>query len=236
MTSIRYRIAIVLLGLVCCPSLMAASIQQELDRARALLDAGDAAGAEQLYRELQVEAPESDLVVFGLGCAQYLSGEQHAAAQSPDLAFKSFDAARDSFNRVITSQNTRLRESAVYNHANCLAQQAKLIDPTQQYEEAVAALRQTVAAYEAILRDYPGHPETQQNLDHTRLLLKTLLQQPPEKQEQEDQEQQQPPPEQPPQVFSLFTEAATELPGARAIAVDNTARVLTLPQPEETAQ
>jgi tetratricopeptide (TPR) repeat protein len=211
----------------------AASLQKELERARALLDAGDAAAAEELYRELQVEAPESGPVIFGLACAQYLAGKQQAAAQSPDLAAGAFDAARETFQQLISLQDKSLRESAVFNQANCLAQKAKLLDPMQQYDARVAALREAVTAYETILRENPEHAGAQQNLDHTRFLLKTLLQEPPEKQDQEDQEQQDQPPDQPPQGFSLFTEAGTDLPGARAIAVDNTARVLRLPPREE---
>jgi tetratricopeptide (TPR) repeat protein len=152
----------------------AASLRSALQDASQLLADGDAPGAIASYREIQVEYPDSEEAKFGIGCSQYVQGAGQSATGALEEAATSFQAAEEVFRRLSTAQDSRIREGAVYNRANTVAQKAKMIPPQEQYKEAVAALGEAVSAYEEVLRDFPEHKGAGQNLDHVRYQLKQL--------------------------------------------------------------
>lgn len=201
--------------LLLCAAAHAESLRAALERAAANLRAGDAAAARNIYQEQLIEHPDNAELRFGLACADYRAAEGHAAQARPQDAAAAFDQARAGFNTALQYANGSLRAHAAFNAANCAARKALLIDPAQQPEQAIAALREAETALDAVAREYPDLPEAQQNLDHVRYTLKKILQQPPhenDQQQQNSQQQQQ----QPPMLFRLIERADTDLPQARA--------------------
>lgn len=206
------------LAVALCLALMpiaasAESFRARMDAAAAQLKSGDAAGALQAYQDLLVDYPDTEAVAFGAACARYRQAEQALAAAQAQEAVQGFDEARAAFDVLRAARDTRVRREAAFNAANSVAQKALIAEQAAPPQDAIKALREAAAVYEATLREYPGHPGAQQNLEHVRYRLKLLLQQP--KEEQEQQEQQQEPQEQP-KLFSVFLDAKTELDNARA--------------------
>jgi hypothetical protein len=173
-------------------SAQAESFREQLEYGNALLNSGDFEGAREVYRGLQIEHPEDEVVYYSLGCADYEEGESVIALKDHKGAIELFSSARDSFRHAVTSREKWLRVDAAYNHANSVAQIAKQTAFLGNQEATVAAFEEAVNAYEGVLERYPEHEEARHNLDHIRYLLKRMLQQPPpEQQQQQDQEQNQ---------------------------------------------
>jgi len=163
------------------------SFDRGFKRAEAQWRRGNAAGALETYRELLVEYPDSEALLFGMGCAQYLQGERDLEMGAPAKAPAAFAEANASFERLQAARDRRLRVSAGFNRANCTVQAVKLMPP-ERHEEQVSGLRAAVAAYEDVLRDAETsrlRERAAQNLDHARYLLKRLLQDPPKEAEQQ---------------------------------------------------
>jgi tetratricopeptide (TPR) repeat protein len=201
----------------CVSSAHGESVRSRLEQAQTHLRANDSAKALEIYRELQVEHPESEPAVFGAGCAQYVQGESKLALNAGEEAVAAFAEARASFERLVGSRNPEIRANAAFNRANCIAQTAKLTAANpEQYEAGVAALREAAAAYGVVLKEFPDHAGAKQNLDHVQYLLKKMLQNPPEKKEQDKDQKEPPKDEDQPKPVSVFIRAATELPGAEA--------------------
>jgi len=164
------------------------SFRARLEKANATLRKGDAEGALAHYRALQTEDPESELLYYNIGCAQYRKGMQEADAEAPQDALLSFGEAGDAFEKVQNAGDARIRTNAAYNIANCAAQTAKQSMAAQKYEEAVTAFEESVGLYEDFLRKHPDHEGARNNLNHVRYLLKQMLQNPPPPQEQQQQQ------------------------------------------------
>ncbi|MCK5863252.1 MAG: hypothetical protein KAH38_12260, partial [Candidatus Hydrogenedentes bacterium] len=152
--------------------------------------------------------------------------EQRIAENKVEEAETAYQEALTSFDALLHDENTAVARESAFNRANCLLRKASMIDSTQNYGEAVAALRLAVEAYETGAEKYPDHEGIRSNLVHTRFQLKQLLQNPAE---QEEQPEQQPPPT----LVSIFNNVKTEVPGANAAYEDNTA-ILTMPGNKET--
>ncbi|NIA12901.1 MAG: tetratricopeptide repeat protein [Nitrospiraceae bacterium] len=179
----------VLCGIMWIAAVAAAepSFNTQLERGHAALRAGDADGAIAAYRDLQTDDPESDVLYYSIGRAQYEQGVQNKEAGASEDAITAFQEAAKTFEAVATAADPELRKRAAYNHANCIAQIAEQSAAAQQYDETVAAFEQSVQEYEELLRKYPGYAAARNNLDHTRFLLKSMLQNPPPPQEQQQQ-------------------------------------------------
>lgn len=218
---------IALLVVLAGASSSARSLERGIMEAQELLEAGKVGPALEMLQELRVDYPDAGELRFGIGCAWFAMGEQQAARGDVEEAEGAYAEARSAFGALVHDAKPRLAREAVYNHANCLAREAMLIDPDLDYAGAVAAFRRAVEAYESAIETYPNHAGTRQNLDHVRFQLKRLLQNPPDEQAQPDQ-----PPSTPPTVYSLFGMVDTQLPGAHAEHEDNTA-ILVLPDRQE---
>ena len=101
------------------------SFGKKLEEAHALLDAGDVEGALTVYRDLQVEEPESDLLYYNIGRARYIGADTDPAQTPADEAVAGFTAAATAFEKAIHSSNPAVRMNARYNLANTIAQTAK---------------------------------------------------------------------------------------------------------------
>lgn len=193
----------------------AQSLNDGLADATTLLERGSATEALDLLQQLQVDHPDSEAIGFGKACALYQQAravEAPAPAEEPSAPNTvTFDAARDEFALLTGSEDPKVARLSAFNLANTYAEEAKRLDPQQQYREKVSAWRQAVREFEKVSKQYPDLARAQQNLRHARFELKTLLQNPPE---QPEQEQQQPPPQQ--AVIYGFNSATTQLPQSKA--------------------
>lgn len=184
--------------LVAVSSVAAGSFADRYDEANTLLESGDAAAALGIYRDLQIDDPESKALYYGSGCAQYEQGVNKLAAEAADEAIELFEAAESAFQKAALSPSPRLRRDAAYNLTNATAQLAKLSLFSGDYEGAVEAFEDAIKKYEDFLARYPDHQKARNNLAHMRFYLKKMMQNPPQPQEQrgesgenEKQEQQQ---------------------------------------------
>ncbi len=202
---------------------------QALRAGQDLLEQGDAAKALEHFQELQVDYPDVGEVRFGLGCAWYMKAEQQLETGAVPEALASYAEARTAFDALLSNDNALVAREAAFNRANCLAREAAAVNPSE-YEEAKAALRRAVEAYETGLERYPDHAGMKQNLEHLRFLLKQLLQNPPEQEPQNEEKE--PPDQPPPSILSRFGAVSTQLPGAQTKQEDNTA-ILIMPDASE---
>ena len=167
----------------------AESFDTRLARAHDTLRNGDPDGALTTYRELQTEDPESEVLYYSMGCAQYEQGAKLIEDKAPRDAVESFKTSRESFEKVLNARDPEIRKDAQYNHANAAAQIAINSVSAQQYEESKKAFEDSVKEYEVFLKQYPDHADARQNLDHVRYMLKSMLQNPPPQQPQQQGQQ-----------------------------------------------
>jgi hypothetical protein len=168
----------------------AASFARRVREANKTLASGDAQGALSQYRDLQIDEPESDYLHYGVGSAHYALGLQAAESGALSEAIERFDEAKEAFYSAINSDEADMRHAARFNEANSRAEKAitlydavtngvQLADVKDPGEDTKNAFETAIDGYESFLRDYPGQPEAEANLNHIRYLLKKLLQNPP---------------------------------------------------------
>ncbi|HIJ65249.1 MAG TPA: hypothetical protein HPP77_04790 [Candidatus Hydrogenedentes bacterium] len=182
---------------ILCVAASATLFNERVEEAHALLEQGDADGALAAYRNLQTDEPESDLLHYSIGCAQYEKSMADASAGAAEGAVELLSEAEKSLAKVAASPDAAIRERGGYNRANCRAQLAKQAAVAGQYELAAEKFQEALAAYDDFLRLYPDHKDARHNRDHIRYLLKKMLQNPPDQQgqngdrnEQQDGDQQ----------------------------------------------
>lgn len=210
----------------------AASYDDRLEQANALLRSGDATKALERYRELQVDYPDAEAVIFGIGCAQYKQADamaERVAMMGPQTSGQDqqegptipdrFDEAAETFGRLAGSTDADLRANAMFNAGNCATKKAKFLAGQQQKEPAIAAYREAAGVYEALLESAADHARARQNLDHARYEMKLLMQQPDEDEEK-------------PEPVTAFTEIRTEIPRARVQVDEETGNMLELITPK----
>ena len=180
-SKIAFAVALVLL--VAPAAFAAGSFDSRLSKAHSMLANGDAEGAISAYHELQTEDPESEVLYYSMGCAQYKQGGKLIEQKAPKDAVDNFKSAQESFAKALNAKDPVIRKNAQYDHANATAQIAMNTMNAQQYEESKQAFEEAVKEYESFLKQNPDHQEARKNLDHVRYLLKSLLQNPPKQQE-----------------------------------------------------
>lgn len=155
------------------------SFRSRLEHGNQLLRGGDADGALAQYRDLQTDDPESALLYYNIGCAEYKRGMQETELKAARDATQSFQQAKAAFEKVRVAPDPALRKEAGFNYANSLTREAEQAGGAQQYEQSVKAFKDAVAAYEQFLKDYPDHAGAKKNLDYVRYRLKSMMQNPP---------------------------------------------------------
>ena len=168
----------------------AESFDKRLAKANETLRNGDPDGALAMYRDLQTEDPESEVLYYSMGCAEYKQGSKLVEDKAPRDAVESFKTAKESFEKTLNARDPEIRRNARYDHANATAQIAINSIGAQQYEESKKAFEESVKEYEDLLKQYPDMTAARQNLDHMRYLLKSMLQNPPPPQQQQQDQQQ----------------------------------------------
>ncbi len=144
-----------------------------------LLRAGDPDGAQESFRELLTEDPESEFVQYSIAAAHYEKGLVELEFGPAEEATEELLRARSGFDALRNTKDPFLQANAPFNAANSTAQIAKHYDPEKQYDERVQALQDAMVAYERLLRLQPEHEGAKTNLNHARYLLKTMMQDPP---------------------------------------------------------
>ncbi|MBN2312118.1 MAG: hypothetical protein JXR94_24280 [Candidatus Hydrogenedentes bacterium] len=181
--------ACALLFLAAAYSLPAAagdSFEARLRQGNDALRAGDAEGALRIYRDLQIEEPESDELHYATGCAYYESAMARRDV-APSAANDLLEEAAKSFRRAWTSRNAWIGVNAEYNLANVLAQQAKLAAAGGDEEALEGFAEEAIQRYEGLLDRHPDHEKARQNLKYMRYWLKKMLQDPPPPQQKQQQ-------------------------------------------------
>ena len=163
----------------------AESFNRRLAHGQALLNAGDIDEAITVFRDLQVDEPDSDTLQYDLGCAHYAKALQAARDNALSDAAASLQQAVTAFEEAGTTPDNTLRRNARYNKATALGQLAKQYVGAQDNEKTVDAFEQAITAFEDHLRRYPDHTEARTNLNNLRYEFKKYLQQTPPPQEQE---------------------------------------------------
>ncbi|MBW7865642.1 MAG: hypothetical protein H3C30_14675 [Candidatus Hydrogenedentes bacterium] len=213
-----------LFAMLLCPATThALGLNAAMKKAQAHVDSGEPDKAAEILRELQVDHPDSPMVAYALGSALYASAKRLAALETPDTAIEAYAEAERHFARAAQDTQPDRKREAEFARITAKTGAALLISPEERYEDALRALRETVAAHEQFLREHPGHAGAENNLDLLRLKLKELLQHSPEQQEQEKQDQ---PPDDNKQPMDFFLNVGTDLPGATVESEGNTARLV----------
>ena len=158
---------------------LAASMDAELSRGYAHLRAGDTEEALTIFRELLTDAPESELVKYSIGAAQYRRAVQLFESGDLEQANEIMSQVQDIFGELSRSATRGINENAAINWANSITDSAKRFDANEQYNERVQGLQQAVTAYESVLSEHPRNDRARANLDHARYELKRMLQKPP---------------------------------------------------------
>lgn len=189
----------------------AESLHDRIQRANGLLKQGETDKAIDSYNEIKVDHPESPVLEYNIGCAEY--EKQLKEAQSDETKAKpNFSEAIQSFERAMQSGDPTVNESAAYNRATALAQTAKSIEGTEgepgaggadgattppapqptatSSTEREKAFRDAMAAYQDILTKNPQNASAQHNIDHLRYTMKKGSPPPPPSQGGQDQQDQ----------------------------------------------
>lgn len=163
------------------------SFNSRLARGQALLNTGDIDEAITIFRDLQVDEPDSEVLQYDLGCAHYAKALKAARENAPGDAVDALAEAAAAFETASMTPDNSLRKNAQYNRCTALGQAAKQTVSGTDREATMTAFESAIGAYEDYLRRYPDHADAQTNLNHLRYELKKYLQQTPPPQENDSQ-------------------------------------------------
>lgn len=180
MRSLCMVIALTLLA----PWASAASFGQKLQEGNAKLKKGDIEGAMDIYRDLQIEEPESDVLAYNMGLAQYKSAKDLINRNAFGDASTALDEAAKDFQTALKGSSDRVREAARISLADTAVQAAYGAEAAQDYKNAVKGYEDAIHQYQDILSSEPHNMAVARNINHCRYRLKKLLQKPPPKQQQ----------------------------------------------------
>ncbi len=141
------------------------------------------------FQELLTETPDSELVRYSIGSAEYEMGLKNFEKGDVAAGSESLNRARSQFDELRTAATPFVREEAGFASANSIAQLGKNLDEQQAYKDRLDALRAAVESYESFLEQYPDHEGAATNLNHTSYLLKKMLQNPPPDQQKSEDDQ-----------------------------------------------
>ena len=159
------------------------------------LRAGDVDAAVDVFRDLQTEAPDSDLIKYSLAATKYRQALKDLENNLAEEAVTQLQEARADMHNLAASPDPFVSQNAAFIAANCDAQLAKQMAAAGDQKKTLDAFRGAIEGYEEVLRQAPEHAGARQNREHMRYLLKRMLQNPPPEQPQqgegEDEQQEQ---------------------------------------------
>jgi len=166
---------------------------EDMARVRNQLLLGNPHNAIELLHNMQVEAPDSPFVQFGLGEAYAKAAEQAVDTGDLPTAVGYLESARRAFDAAAhPDAPPSLNANAHYNAANTMTRMGELMAAGEQYQGAVQQLQGALETYDTALAREPDHPGARHNRAYTRWALKQLLMEEPPP---EEEPQPQPPPE-----------------------------------------
>jgi hypothetical protein len=162
------------------------SLHDRILRANGLLRSGEADKALDSYHAIQVDHPESPVLDYNVGCAEYEKGVKALQSDDKKKDGAALSQAIESFNRAIQSGDPAVSESAAFNRANCLAQTAKNLGEGEAQGDRVKAFQDAIRAYDDVLKSDPNNDGAKQNIDHLRYMMKKTPPPPPPQQGGDD--------------------------------------------------
>lgn len=181
-----YLAAVILIPL----AVSAESLHDRIQQANGLLKSGEVDKALDAYHELQIDHPDSPVLDYNVGCAEYEKGVRTIQSDKKSADKAALSRAVDQFNRAMQSGDPKVSNSAAYNRATTLAQTAKLLGNDEPQPERVKAFQDAIRAYEDVLKADPDNEGAKQNIDHLRYAMKLATLPPPPQQGGEDSKQQ----------------------------------------------
>jgi Ca-activated chloride channel family protein len=196
------------------PQEQAKTFAGRLREANKALKSGAAEDALGIYHQLRTEEPESPLLDYNEGCANYLLGMTDAAESAPippqmpagapganapvqggqtvgtggaEASLESLEKAENAFKKTLTAPDQEIRKNGHFNLANTMAQMTLNAIGTSQNEYAQEHGAEAVKLYKDYAKAYPDDPRGEQNLSYFQLQLKKKLQQ-MERQKQQPQQ------------------------------------------------
>ncbi|MEX2016133.1 MAG: tetratricopeptide repeat protein, partial [Candidatus Hydrogenedentales bacterium] len=183
----RSLVALAFATLTVGPIALADEFDARMKQGFGHLRAGNVDAAVEVFRELQTEAPDSDLVQYSLAASKYRQGLKDLENDLPDEAARQLREARAEMAGLEGSPDAFVSRNAAFVAANCEAQLAKHLAQSGDHKKTLEAFREAIEGYEQVLQEAPDHDGARQNYDHMRYLLKKMLQNPPPRQEQSKQ-------------------------------------------------
>ena len=113
------------------------------------------------YEEASVEAPESPHIYFNKGAALYQKGDYTGAAQSFEKA-------------ALKSRDIRLEAGSKFNLGNCAFREAER-QQDGDLQKALESYGKSIQYYQETLELDPDFSAAAENIEVTRLVMKTLL-------------------------------------------------------------
>lgn len=168
----------------------AESLHDRIQQANGLLKSGEVDKALDSYHELQLDHPDSPVLNYNVGCAEYEKGIKAVQSDEKSADKASFSRAVDQFNRAMQSDDPKVRNSAAYNRATALAQTAKHLGKDNPASDRLKAFQDAIRAYEDVLKTEPDNEGAKQNIDHLRYAMKLATLPPPPQQEGQQSKQQ----------------------------------------------
>ena len=123
------------------------------------------------YNEALTKSPDSSIINFNIGAAQYKKGD--------------YEKAISSFTKALTSENRKLEAKVNYNIGNCKYKQAALKENTD-LASAVSLLRDSLDYYKRAIELDEGGKDAKFNHEFVEKKLKVLL----DKQKQQQKKKQ----------------------------------------------
>jgi Ca-activated chloride channel family protein len=186
-TGVRATLRVALCTALLVGAASAESLHDRIQHANGLLRSGETDKALDAYRNIQVDNPDSPVLDYNIGCAEYEKAMKALQSKEGKADTGALSEAIESFDRAVHSADPAVSESAAFNRANCFAQTAKNAEGAAQADR-VKSFQEAIRAYEDVLKKDPGNGGAKQNIDHLRYMLKKTPPPPPPQEGGDDSE------------------------------------------------
>lgn len=164
----------------------AESLHDRIERANGLLRSGEVDEALDAYHQIQVDHPDSAVLEYNIGCAEYEKGLRELKSGPEGGGSKALNEAITSFDRAMQDTDAVVGTSAAFNRANSMAQIAKHTNEEAAPAERAKSYQEAIRAFEDVLKVDPSNAGAKQNIDHLRYVLKKTPPPPPPQQGGDD--------------------------------------------------
>ncbi|NUM54644.1 MAG: hypothetical protein HUU46_13450 [Candidatus Hydrogenedentes bacterium] len=151
---------------------LAEPLHDRILRANGLLRSGEVDKALDAYHQIQVDHPDSPVVQYNIGCAEYEKGVRALNSDEAKNEPGAMSEAIASFDRAIQGGDSTVATRAAFNRANSLAEIAKASGEGAAAADRAKSFQEAIRAYEDVLKSDPDNAGAKQNIDHLRYMLK----------------------------------------------------------------